>query len=81
MLSLKGHSLLSEARSRGEEMEEFISSNYSTLIKQARESKKIKPEDFAKQADQYINQLQEDGATIASRKASQNSLNLILSPL
>ncbi|KZZ79669.1 transketolase, partial [Oleiphilus sp. HI0132] len=33
------------------------------------------PEDFAKQADQYINQLQEDGATIASRKASQNSLN------
>ena len=24
MLSLKGHSLLSEARSRGEEMEEFI---------------------------------------------------------
>lgn len=33
------------------------------------------PEDFAAQADAYIKQLQSDGAVIASRKASQNSLN------
>ena len=33
------------------------------------------PEDFSAQADAYIKQLQADGATIASRKASQNTLN------
>jgi transketolase len=33
------------------------------------------PEDFAVKADDYIRQLQDDGATIASRKASQNTLN------
>lgn len=33
------------------------------------------PADFTKQADAYIKQCQEEGATIASRKASQNCLN------
>lgn len=33
------------------------------------------PENFAQQAQDYINQCQADGSTIASRKASQNSLN------
>jgi len=33
------------------------------------------PEDFAAQADEYIRERQEAGATIASRKASQNDLN------
>lgn len=33
------------------------------------------PADFAAQAEAYIAQLQADGATIASRKASQNTLN------
>ena len=33
------------------------------------------PADFADQADAYINQLQQEGLTIASRKASQNCLN------
>tara|TARA_R110002072_G_scaffold89737_9_gene201065 strand:- start:54747 stop:56741 length:1995 start_codon:yes stop_codon:yes gene_type:complete len=33
------------------------------------------PENFAQQAQDYINQCQADGTTIASRKASQNSLN------
>ena len=33
------------------------------------------PEDFSKQADDYVRQCQEDGTTIASRKASQNTLN------
>ncbi|MFV1872306.1 MAG: transketolase [Oleiphilus sp.] len=33
------------------------------------------PENFAAQAQDYINQLQSEGATIASRKASQNALN------
>jgi transketolase len=33
------------------------------------------PADFSERAAQYIQQCQEDGATIASRKASQNSLN------
>ncbi|MFT5692216.1 MAG: transketolase [Oceanicoccus sp.] len=33
------------------------------------------PEDFAEQAAAYIQQCQEKGATIASRKASQNDLN------
>jgi transketolase len=33
------------------------------------------PEDFSTQADAYIKQCQEEGATIASRKASQNTLN------
>ncbi|MFA7554542.1 MAG: transketolase [Spongiibacteraceae bacterium] len=33
------------------------------------------PEDFAAQANAYIAQLQQEGATIASRKASQNCLN------
>jgi transketolase len=33
------------------------------------------PEDFAEQANAYIRQLQEEGATIASRKASQNAIN------
>ena len=33
------------------------------------------PENFAEQAQDYINQCQADGTSIASRKASQNSLN------
>ena len=33
------------------------------------------PENFAEQADAYIRQLQNDGVTVASRKASQNTLN------
>ena len=33
------------------------------------------PENFAQEAQDYINQCQADGASIASRKASQNSLN------
>ncbi|MCR8922155.1 transketolase [Dasania sp. GY-MA-18] len=33
------------------------------------------PEDFSAQAEAYIQQLQADGASIASRKASQNTLN------
>ena len=33
------------------------------------------PADFSERAAQYIQRCQEDGATIASRKASQNSLN------
>ncbi|WP_101758530.1 transketolase [Oceanicoccus sp. KOV_DT_Chl] len=33
------------------------------------------PEDFAEQANAYIAQLQQDGASVASRKASQNCLN------
>lgn len=33
------------------------------------------PEDFSKQAQAYIAQCQEEGASIASRKASQNCLN------
>ena len=33
------------------------------------------PVDFADQADDYIRQLQADGPTVASRKASQNCLN------
>jgi transketolase len=33
------------------------------------------PEDFAEQAQAYINQCQQDGAVIASRKASQNTLD------
>jgi transketolase len=33
------------------------------------------PEDFSAQADAYIQQLQQEGASIASRKASQNTLN------
>ena len=33
------------------------------------------PENFAKEAQDYINKCQSDGSTIASRKASQNSLN------
>lgn len=33
------------------------------------------PEDFSAQADAYIANLQAEGATIASRKASQNTLN------
>ncbi len=33
------------------------------------------PEDFAQQSDDYIRQLQQEGASIASRKASQNTLN------
>ncbi len=33
------------------------------------------PTDFAEKANNYINQLQNDGETIASRKASQNTLN------
>ena len=33
------------------------------------------PENFAQLAQDYINQCQSDGSTIASRKASQNSLN------
>ena len=33
------------------------------------------PADFSERAAQYIQQCQDDGATIASRKASQNSLN------
>ena len=33
------------------------------------------PENFAQQAQDYINQCQAEGATIASRKASQNSLS------
>ncbi len=33
------------------------------------------PENFAEQADVYIRQLQDDGVSVASRKASQNTLN------
>ena len=33
------------------------------------------PDNFAEQADAYIRQLQNDGPTVASRKASQNTLN------
>tara|TARA_R110001592_G_scaffold6853_5_gene37842 strand:- start:3548 stop:5542 length:1995 start_codon:yes stop_codon:yes gene_type:complete len=33
------------------------------------------PENFAQEAQDYINKCQSDGVTIASRKASQNSLN------
>ncbi|MEE8059134.1 MAG: transketolase [Pseudomonadales bacterium] len=33
------------------------------------------PEDFAEQAEAYIRQCQDEGATIASRKASQNTLH------
>ena len=33
------------------------------------------PEDFAAKAQAYIDQCQQDGATVASRKASQNTLN------
>lgn len=33
------------------------------------------PADFAEQADAYIRQLQEEGVSVASRKASQNCLN------
>lgn len=33
------------------------------------------PEDFSSQAQAYIKQCQDEGATIASRKASQNTLN------
>jgi transketolase len=33
------------------------------------------PEDFSAQADAYIKQLQEEGVTVPSRKASQNTLN------
>jgi transketolase len=34
------------------------------------------PQDFAAAADAYIAQCQEEGASIASRKASQNTLNV-----
>ncbi len=40
-----------------------------------RRSAKDLPEDFAEKADAYIQQCQEEGEKIASRKASQNTLN------
>jgi transketolase len=40
-----------------------------------RRSAKELPEDFAAKADAYIKQCQEEGEKIASRKASQNTLN------
>lgn len=40
-----------------------------------RRSAKELPEDFAAKADAYITQCQEEGEKIASRKASQNTLN------
>ena len=41
----------------------------------ARRSAKELPEDFAEKADAYIKQCQEEGEKVASRKASQNTLN------
>ena len=71
------------AKQRGAELEKdwntrfdaYAEAHPDLAVEFARRLSGDLPADFAEQADAYIKQLQEEGPSVASRKASQNTLN------
>jgi transketolase len=71
------------ARAKGQQLEEFWKKRFAayqaehpTLAAELhRRMSGQLPADFSQQADAYIAQCQQEGSTVASRKASQNTLN------
>lgn len=69
----KGSKLESEWEQR---FEAYCEAHPELGVELARRLSGDLPEDFAKKAQAYIEQCQQEGNTIASRKASQNTLNV-----
>lgn len=62
-------------QSWNEQFDAYAAAHPDLALEYARRLSGDLPDTFAEQAQAYINQCQQEGASIASRKASQNSLN------